>query len=75
MVGLIVKVEEDRREDLVRELSGRSHASIHGVEGNQIALLLDTDDIHIIAGSTSEIQDMKGVIGVYPIFSKDIFSP
>lgn len=71
MIGLIVKTEQGTGEELVRELSGRAHVSIHRVEGSQIALLLDLDDMHVIARSSREIQEMKGVVSVYPVFSEE----
>ncbi|MBZ0157868.1 MAG: chaperone NapD [Alphaproteobacteria bacterium] len=71
MVGFIVRVEENAREFLSASLSRKPHMSVHGAKGDQILLLLDTDDIHVIAQSTREINEMKGVVGVYPIFSPD----
>lgn len=73
MIGLIVKAEEGAGEELARELAGRAHVSIHGVQGSQIVLLLDSDDMHVIAGSSREIQAMKGVVSVYPVFSEESF--
>lgn len=73
MIGLIVKAEQGTGEELARELSNRAHISIHRVQGSQIALLLDSDDMHVIARSSREIQDMKGVVSVYPVFSEESF--
>lgn len=74
MIGLIVKAETGTGEELVHELSGRAHVRIHRVEGGQIALLLDTDDMHVIATISREIQGIKGVVSVYPVFSEESFS-
>ncbi|MBI5633854.1 MAG: chaperone NapD [Nitrospirae bacterium] len=73
MIGLIVKAEHGTGEELVRELSNRAHVSVQRVQGSQIALLLDSDDMHVIARSSREIQDMKGVVSVYPVFSEESF--
>ncbi|MEW5746677.1 MAG: chaperone NapD [Nitrospirota bacterium] len=71
IVGLIIKVERGGGEELSKALSAMSHVSIQGVKDNQIVLLLDTDDVHVIARNTKEINEMRGVVGVYPVFSRD----
>lgn len=73
MIGLIVKAEQGTSEKLARELSGRPHVSIHRMQGSQIALLLDSEDMHVIAMISREIQEMNGVISVYPVFSEESF--
>ncbi len=68
---MIVQVKEGFHDTLLRVFEAMPHISIHGIRSNRIVLMLDTDDIHVLAQTTREIQDMEGVLGVYPIFSKD----
>ncbi|MCC6346816.1 MAG: chaperone NapD [Nitrospirales bacterium] len=71
MIGFVVRVEEHARELLSDAFSRKPHVSVHAVQDDRIILLLDTDDIHVIAQNTREINEMSGVVGVYPIFSPD----
>jgi nitrate reductase NapAB chaperone NapD len=70
-IGLIVQTEEGASAELALSLAMKAHVSIHGVVGNRIALLMDTDDIHVIANTAREIQALEAVISVHPIFSRD----
>lgn len=71
IVGLIVQAERGSSEALSQLLAGKEHVTLYGVRDNRIVLMLDTDDIHIIARSTKEINDMSSVVGVYPVFTKE----
>ena len=71
---MIVQVKEGFHDALTRAFGAMLHIGVHGIMSNQIVLSLDTDDIHALAKTTKEIQDMEGVLGVYPIFSKDEMS-
>lgn len=70
IISIIVQVKEGSHDTLLRTFEAMSHIGVHGIMSNQIVLSLDTDDIHVLAQTTREIQDMEGVLGVYPIFSK-----
>lgn len=69
MVGLIVEVQPACCDGLAKVICGKPHIRLHGVKDNQIVLILDTEDIHVIAHSTKEINEIEGVVGVYPVFS------
>lgn len=71
IVGLIVQAERGASEALSRTLAGKEHLRLYGVRDNQIVLMLDTDDVHIIARHTKEINEMSGVVGVYPVFTRE----
>jgi nitrate reductase NapAB chaperone NapD len=71
MIGIIVKVEKGLAEALAQELNQRAHIRIQAVKDDGIALVLDTDDLHILAARTKEFEEMDGVLGVYPVFSRD----
>ncbi|OGW25707.1 MAG: hypothetical protein A2X55_05365 [Nitrospirae bacterium GWB2_47_37] len=71
IINMIVQVKEGFHDTLLRVFEAMSHISVHGIMSNQIVLALDTDDIHVLARTTKKIQDMEGVLGIYPIFSKD----
>ncbi len=70
-ISMIVQVKEEFHDTLLRAFEVMPHIGVYGIMSNQIVLALDTDDIHVLAQTTREIQDMEGVLGVYPIFSKD----
>jgi len=69
MIGIIVKVEKGLGETLSQELRQKAHIRIQAVKDDRIALILDTDDLHILASSAKECEEMNGVLGVYPVFS------
>lgn len=71
ITGIIVKVEERAREDLLRALTGVPHIKVYYANVSEIALVMDTDDIRILTHKIKELQEMKGVVGVYPIFFPD----
>lgn len=71
IVSIIVQVREDVRNALARVFENMPHISIYGMKDNQIVLMLDTDDIHVLAHNIREIQKMDGVIVVHPVFSRD----
>ena len=70
-ISIIVQIREVDRDALLKAFKAMPHVSVYGVRHDQIILTLDTDDIHVLAHKTREIQRMNGVAGVYPIFSKD----
>jgi len=59
---------------VAERLKTMPHITVHNVAGNRIALLLETDDLHVIAGSARAINEMKGVKGVFPVFSREALS-
>ncbi len=71
VTGIIVQLEESARDGLLKTLADMPHISIYSVKDNQIVLVIDTDDIYVLTQKTKEIQEMNGVIGVYPVFSLD----
>ncbi|MFO0751834.1 MAG: chaperone NapD [Thermodesulfovibrionales bacterium] len=71
MIGFVVRIEKHARDLLSDSFSRKPHVHVHAVRDDQIILLLDTDDIHVIAQNTKDINEMQGVVGVYPIFSPD----
>lgn len=73
-VGIIVQYDERDREEILRVFSRLRHISVFRVKNDQIALAVDTDDIHVLTEKAREIQSIPGVIGVYPVFSLDSLS-
>lgn len=71
MIGIIVKVEKGLGETLSQELRQRAHSNIQAVKADRLALILDTNDLHILDRTTKEIEDTKRVLGVYPVFPGD----
>jgi nitrate reductase NapAB chaperone NapD len=73
IVGLIVELNETADPELADTLQKRPHVTVQKAGRRRITLVLDTDDIHVIAENTHEISEMKGVKGVFPIFSGSVF--
>ncbi|HET6515205.1 MAG TPA: chaperone NapD [Thermodesulfovibrionales bacterium] len=73
MTGIIVEVEEKYRDNLSKTLAGIPHITIHSQTGNHIGLVVDTDDIHVLTETAKELQGMKGVVGIHPVFSQESF--
>lgn len=71
IISIIVKVKEEFCDALIKVFEDMPHVKVFGIKGNQIVLILDTDDTHVVAHKTKDIQEMDGVIGVYPVFSQD----
>jgi len=74
MVGFIVKVKDGAIDTIMKSFEDMPHISIYGAKDNQIVLLVDTDDVHVLAHKIKEIQAVNGVLGVYPVFSRDSLS-
>lgn len=73
MVGFIVKIKEGLTDTAVKSFEDMPHISLYGANDNQIVLLVDTDDVHVLAHKIREIRAMNGVLEVYPIFPRDSF--
>lgn len=71
IVGFIINIKEELRDNALKALKDMSHVSIYGARNNQIVLLTDTDEVGILAKKIKEIQAINGVVDVYPIFSRD----
>lgn len=71
MVGLIVEALEDYCDGIAAVLAVKPCVRIHGMKAGRIVLIFETEDIHVIAHDTKEINDMEGVMGVYPVFTYD----
>lgn len=73
VVGLIVELNETADPELANTLGRRPHITVRTADHKRISLVLDTDDIHVIAENTHDISEIKGVKGVFPIFSSSVF--
>ena len=71
IVGIIVQVNEGLRDVLIKDFEAMPNINIYGMKDNQIVLILDTDDLHVLTQKIQEITKMNGVIRVYPIFSRE----
>jgi nitrate reductase NapAB chaperone NapD len=72
MISIVVKVKEGCCDSLTRIFEGMSHVRVFSIKGNEIVLILDTEDMHVVSHMTKDIQEMDGVIGVYPLFSGNL---
>ncbi len=74
IISIIVKVKEEYLDRLIEIFERMPHVRVLGVKSNKIVLILDTDDMHVVAHKTKDIHEMEGVIGVYPVFSEDFIN-
>lgn len=71
MTGIIVDVREGYSDSLLRAFSCMPDLRLYGLKNSQLVLMLNTDDTHVLTQKIQEIQNLEGVISVYPVFSRE----
>ncbi|GAB4416799.1 MAG: hypothetical protein OHK0032_12820 [Thermodesulfovibrionales bacterium] len=71
VASVIVEVENGVGEAVLNSLARIDNASVYGVKDNQIVMVIEADDMHVVEETIKEIYAIEKVIGVYPVYAGD----
>lgn len=74
-LGIIVRVKRDYYAKNIEIFKSMQNTSVYLIETYRIILRLDCDDIKLLINRMKEIENLEGVIDIYPVFYKDGFIP
>lgn len=67
-LGIIVRVKGDYYAKNIEIFKSMQNISIYLIEKDRIILSLDCDDIKLLINRMKEIENLEGVIDIYPVF-------
>lgn len=71
VTSVVVEVAPHTGEDLLGRLAHVPRVNVFGMKDQQIVTVIEGDTARDVEDVVKQIQELDGVIGVYPVYSGD----